>query len=197
MRGNRFRWFVAEGKEHPYLEKLEELPEEDKEDMLIAGVDSTEKERIGSFILEDNTVAHANAFQEGLEVMGTADALEKYDWLHDYYWNLVEIDTDKYTAKAGLEGEGGYFIRALPGVKAVYPIQACMFIAQEDLLQSAHNIIIAEEGAELPDKGTTGLVKVQVAYRDQEIYAKKNAKLSLQWCTTGVKKLLCGQYIGC
>ena len=99
--------FVAEGKEHPYLEKLEELPEEDKEDMLIAGVDSTEKERIGSFILEDNTVVHANAFQEGLEVMGTADALEKYDWLHDYYWNLVEIDTDKYTAKAGLEGKAG------------------------------------------------------------------------------------------
>jgi Fe-S cluster assembly scaffold protein SufB len=141
--------FSAGGKEHPYLNKLEELAEEDKEDMLIAGVDTSEKERTGSFILEDNTVVHASVFQEGLEVLGTADALEKYDWLQDYYWNLVEIDTDKYTAKAGLEGEGGYFIRALPGVKAVYPIQACMFIAQEGLLQSAHNIIIAEEGADL------------------------------------------------
>lgn len=173
--------FSAGGKEHPYLNKLEELAEEDKEDMLIAGVDTSEKERTGSFILEDNTVVHASVFQEGLEVLGTADALEKYDWLQDYYWNLVEIDTDKYTAKAGLEGEGGYFIRALPGVKAVYPIQACMFIAQEGLLQSAHNIIIVEEGADLHliTGCTTGRhIGSGMHIGITEIYVKKNAKLS-------------------
>jgi hypothetical protein len=60
--------FSAGGKEHPYLNKLEELAEEDKEDMLIAGVDTSEKERTGSFILEDNTVVHASVFQEELEV---------------------------------------------------------------------------------------------------------------------------------
>lgn len=173
--------FVAGGKEHPYLENLEALPEEDKEDMLIAGIDPTEKERTGSFILEDNTVVHASVFQEGLEVLGTADALQKYEWLHDYHWNLIQSDTDKYTARAKAEGEGGYFIRAMPGVKAVYPIQACMFIAQEGLLQSAHNIIIAEEGAELHliTGCTTGRhVGSGLHIGITEIYVKKNAKLS-------------------
>ncbi len=173
--------FITGGKKHPYLEKLAGLAKEDQEDMLIAGVDASEKERTGSFILEDNTVVHARAFQEGLEVMGTAEALEKHDWLHDYSWNLVEVDADKYTAKAGLDGESGYFIRALPGVKAVYPIQACMFISQEGLLQSSHNIIIVEEGAELHliTGCTTGRhVNAGMHIGITEIYVKKNAKLS-------------------
>jgi len=173
--------FVAGGKKHSYVENLESLPQEEKEDMLVAGVDTTEKQRTGSFILEDNTVVHAAAFQEGLEVLGTAAALEKYEWLRDYYWNLVNIDTDKYTARAGLEGEGGYFIRAMPGVKAVYPIQACMFIAQEGLLQGAHNMIIAEEGADLQliTGCTTGRhIGSGMHIGITEIYVKKNAKIT-------------------
>jgi hypothetical protein len=173
--------FVAGGKEHSYVENLKSLPQEEKEDMLVAGVDTTEKQRTGSFILEDNTVVHAASFQDGLEVLGTAAALEKYEWLRDYYWNLVDIDTDKYTARAGLEGEGGYFIRAMPGVKAVYPIQACMFIAQEGLLQGAHNMIIAEEGADLQliTGCTTGRhIGSGMHIGITEIYVKKNAKIT-------------------
>lgn len=79
--------------------------------MLIAGIDISEKERTGSFILEDNTVVHAHAFQEGLEVLGTGAALKKYDWLQDYYWNLIEPDMDKFTETAETDREGGYFIR--------------------------------------------------------------------------------------
>ncbi|MGB4043812.1 MAG: hypothetical protein WBK18_07975, partial [Thermacetogeniaceae bacterium] len=35
--------FEAGVKEHPYLESIQELPEEEKKDMLVAGVDATEK----------------------------------------------------------------------------------------------------------------------------------------------------------
>jgi Fe-S cluster assembly scaffold protein SufB len=173
--------FEAGGKDHPYLENIQELPDEEKKDMLIAGVDTTEKERAGTFILQDNSVIHASVLQEGLDVMGTADALDKYDWLHDLYWNLVQVDMDKYTATAGVEGDNGYFIRALPGVKAVYPLQACMFIGKNGLLQSAHNIIIAEEGAELHliTGCTTGRhIGSGMHIGITEIYVKKNAKLS-------------------
>jgi Fe-S cluster assembly scaffold protein SufB len=173
--------YLLGGKDHPYLEKLDALSDENKQDMLIAGIDISEKERTGSFILEDNTVVHAHAFQEGLEVLGTGAALKKYDWLQDYYWNLIEPDMDKFTETAETDREGGYFIRALPGVKAVYPIQACMFIGQEGLLQSAHNIIIAEEGSELHliTGCTTGRhVNSGMHVGVTEIYVKKNAKLS-------------------
>jgi hypothetical protein len=173
--------YLTGGKDRPYLEKLDALSDENKQDMLIAGIDTSEKERTGSFILEDNTVVHAHAFQEGLEVLGTGAALKKYDWLQDYYWNLVQPDMDKFTEAAETDREGGYFIRALPGVKAVYPIQACMFIGQEGMLQSAHNIIIAEEGSELHliTGCTTGRhVNSGMHIGITEIYVKKNAKLS-------------------
>lgn len=168
-------------KDRPYLENLDDLSEEEKEDMLVAGVDPTGKERTGTFILEDNSVIHAAALQEGLEVLSTAEALEKYDWLHDYCWRLIPADKDRYTAKTSREGENGYFIRALPGVKAVYPVQACMFIKQEGLLQSAHNIIIAEEGSDLHliTGCTTGRhASSGMHIGVSEIYVKKNARLS-------------------
>lgn len=173
--------YLSGWKDRPYLENLHDLPEEEKEDMLIAGVDPTEKERTGTFILEDNSVIHAAALQEGLEILSTAEALEKYDWLHDYCWNLIRVDKDRFTAKTDQEGKNGYFIRTLPGVKAVYPVQACMFITQEGLLQSAHNIIIAEEGSELHliTGCTTGRhVGSGMHIGVSEIYVKKNAKLS-------------------
>jgi hypothetical protein len=43
----------------------------------------------------------------------------------------------------------GYFIRALPGSKTLYPVQACLYLAKKNLAQKVHNIIIAEEGSEL------------------------------------------------
>ena len=75
--------------------------------------------------------------------------LEKYEWVKDYIWNAVPVDTDKYTAQTALGEPGGYFIRSLPGTKEVLPVQACMFIGDEKVAQTAHNIIIAEENSEL------------------------------------------------
>lgn len=55
------------------------------------------------------------------------------------------MDTDKHTARALLDLHDGYLIRALPGGKVVYPVQACLYLEKEGLRQNVHNIIIAEE----------------------------------------------------
>ena len=91
---------------------------------------------------------------DSIEVMNMAVALEKYSWLDDYLWNVVKPDADKYTAKTALNEKengvlSGYFVRSLPGTKEVMPVQACMFISDEDIMQTAHNVIIAEENSEL------------------------------------------------
>lgn len=39
--------YLLGGKDHPYLEKLDALSDENKQDMLIAGIDISEKERTG------------------------------------------------------------------------------------------------------------------------------------------------------
>ncbi len=176
-----FRQYREEGEPHPSLTRLEDLSQAEQRDMIRAGVDITEKERTGTYIQKDHSVIHTSVLQEGLEVLSITEALERYPWLEDYYWRTVAVDADKYTARAELHREHGYFIRALPGVKAVYPIQACLYITQEGLIQDVHNIVIAEEGSELHiiTGCTTGHgVESGMHVGVSEFYIKKNAKLS-------------------
>ncbi|MCL2141209.1 MAG: SufD family Fe-S cluster assembly protein, partial [Dehalococcoidia bacterium] len=61
----------------------------------------------------------------------------------------VKVDTDKYTAHTALNKGDGYFMRALPGVKTTFPVQACIYMSRAQAIQDVHNIIIAEENSEL------------------------------------------------
>jgi len=108
------------------------------------------RQRSGTYVQANNTPVHSSAKQPDIEVMAVTQALEKYDWLQDYFWKAVAVDQDKYTASVELgEQFDGYFFRALPGAKSVFPVQACLYLAKAQLAQKVHNIIIAEEGSEL------------------------------------------------
>ncbi len=173
--------FGTEPVSHDYLTKLEELSPKDQKQMNLAGVDATEKGRSDTYVQKDSAVIHAHSKQEGLEVIPIKKALEQYDWVEDYYWKLVSVDTDKYTARAQLDLHDGYVIRALPGSKVIYPVQACLYLEKEGLSQNVHNLIIAEEGSELHI--ITGCVTAPHLKRGlhvgiSEFYVKKNAKLS-------------------
>ena len=137
------------------IDDLDDLSKETKESFLKVGVDAKEENRAGSFLQVDQTnIFTNNSISDSIELMNIGVALDKYSWLEDYVWNIVKPDTDKYTAKAALREEkdginSGYFVRSLPGPKEVFPVQACMFISDESVLQTTHNIIIAEENSEL------------------------------------------------
>jgi Fe-S cluster assembly scaffold protein SufB len=136
--------------EHSYRENPSELPAQDKAQFTKVGVTLDDaSQRSGTFIQMDRSVVHSSASQEGVEVLAITEALEKYDWLQDYWWHAVSVDQDKFTAQAEIDLQNGYFIRALPGAKVVYPVQACLYIAHKNLAQKVHNIVIAEEGSEL------------------------------------------------
>lgn len=173
--------FTVESSAHPYLDDLNALPEADKARMIQSGVDSREIERSGSYIQKDTSVVHAHAKVPGLEVIPITQALEQYDWIKDYYWKLVAVDADKYTARAQLDLHDGYVIRALPGSKIVYPVQACLYLGQDRLSQNVHNLIIAEEDSELhiiTGCATASHVRSGLHVGISEFYVKKNAKLS-------------------
>jgi uncharacterized protein len=124
---------------------------------------------------------HSSIQQEGIEVLPVDQALQKYDWMADYWWKAVAADADKYTANVALDENNGYFIRALPGQKTVFPVQACLYLSKARLAQKVHNIIIAEEGSELHI--ITGCA---TAHKNEpglhmgvsEFYIKKNAKIT-------------------
>ena len=147
--------FTVENKdEHDVIESIEDVPKKVKKTLLEVGVDSTENERAGSFLQMDQSNIYSSSSSKSIELMNLESALDKHSWLSDYMWNTVSPDSDKYTAQTALreseEGtKSGYFIRSLPGTKEVFPMQACMFIGDESVMQTAHNIIIAEENSEL------------------------------------------------
>jgi Fe-S cluster assembly scaffold protein SufB len=117
---------------------------------------------------------------KGLELMPTDVALEKYEWLRDYYWKAVSVEQDKYTAMAELKQTKGYFIRSAPFEKIEQPVQACLYIETDGVLQAPHNIIIAEEGSELNiiTGCTVGNRAKKAAHLGiSEFYVKKNATL--------------------
>jgi Fe-S cluster assembly scaffold protein SufB len=173
--------FTDEPVDHPYMEDLSRLAEEDKQKILQAGVDTSGIGRSGTFLQMDTTVLHAHSRHEGLDVIPIKQALKECDWIKDYYWKLVSVDADKYTARAQLNLHDGYVIRARPGSKVIYPVQACLYIDKENLSQYVHNLIIAEEGSELhiiTGCATAPHMKRGLHVGISEFFVKKNAKLS-------------------
>ncbi|MCX7600001.1 MAG: SufD family Fe-S cluster assembly protein [Armatimonadetes bacterium] len=120
--------------------------------MLEVGVDLSAhpQQRAGTYVHLNDRPLEARAEVDGLEVMDIKQALDRYEWLRDLYGTAVPRDRDEFTRAAEEELHGGYFIRALPGAQITVPVQACLYLLTEGMVQRVHNVIIAEEGSFLP-----------------------------------------------
>ena len=174
--------YVSSTEEQPSQTDPSKLPAREKKRMLETGIILDDPgQRTGTYIQMNNVPIHSSAKQEGVEVMATSQALEKHDWLSDYWWQAVAVDTDKYTANIELNQHNGYFIRALPGYKTIYPVQACLYLEKARLAQNVHNIIIAEENSELHIiTGCTTASEEEAGLHlgVSEFYIKKGAKVT-------------------
>lgn len=173
--------FKIASKEVKTTEKLEDLDEDTQRILLNVGVVPSGKSRTGSLLMMDNAISHTSLYDKNIELMSTHDALKKYEWLKGYSWNLVPVDTDKYTATSYLENANGYFIRAPPGQKSKLPVQTCLLLGTRDVSQTVHNIIIVEEDAQLDIiTGCTIKRGVEKAMHlgISEMYVKKGATLN-------------------
>ena len=164
-----------------YIENLKKMPKQYAENMVQAGIDVNEKSRSGTYIQMDHSVVHSKSLYQGLEVFPISEALKRYSWLKDYYWKNIQQNKDEFTKKADTDSGNGYFLRALPGVKTRYPLQACLFMDKNNQLQTVHNIIIAEEGSDL--EIITGCAASSSAKKGMhigisEFYVKKNARIT-------------------
>lgn len=173
--------YKSQAKEKPYLDDLEKVSPGQKKTILSAGVDLSQKERSGTYLQMDHSLVHAQSLYSGLEVMSITEAMKKYEWVAHYFWKIVSADSDEFTREAHLKPHHGYFLRALPGVKALYPLQACLFITDNNIIQNVHNIIIAEEGSDL--QVITGCATASDVRRGlhigiSEFYVKKGARLT-------------------
>jgi Fe-S cluster assembly scaffold protein SufB len=149
-----------------------------------AGIDTSEDNRSGTLFHVDKSTIYSkvNEFFKGkIELMDTHDALQKYPWIKNYWWKLVDKEKDEFTRKVSKNFSGGYFMRILPNVEVTVPLQSCLMITEGDLEQRVHNIIIAEEGSKAHI--ITSCVQHPVADQAShlgvsEIYVKKGAMLN-------------------
>lgn len=163
------------------LEDLRTMSEEDKQQLLMAGVDVSEKERSGTYLHMDHSNVQCSTCKEGVEVLDIKQALEQYDGLPEYYWQLVNPDKDKYTREVADNLHGGYFIRTEKGAKITDPVQSCLFIKGQDVGQNVHNIIVVEEDSELhiiTGCAVSHEVNTALHLGISEFYVKKGGKLS-------------------
>lgn len=161
-----------------------EFSPEDRERLSQSGIDLDNPvlNRCGSYLQVNQDVVDATCRDESIEVMSIGKALAKYEWLKDYSWKLVSKDKDEYTRYvADVKEPKGYVIIAHKGSNNILPIQACLFLDQEKI-QHVHNILIAEEGADLHiiSGCASGrhVGKGGAHYGVSEFYVGKNAKIS-------------------
>ena len=128
------------------------LPKEVTQRALEAGVVAEGKGRAGMYFQVDYSVviqAIRETFKGKIDVMSSQEAVEKHEWVRDYWWKIVDSTTDKYTALAELKWDKGVFIRVREGQRITLPLQACFFISKDGLNQNVHNLIVAEPHSEV------------------------------------------------
>jgi Fe-S cluster assembly scaffold protein SufB len=172
--------YSSQAEEHQPME-LASLTESEQKLLTLTGIDVLNENRSGTFTQIDHSVVCSMASQEGLEVLSTEEALKKYSWLSDYWWRAVPVDADKYTSQAELNWTKGYFLRAMPGIRSVFPLQTCLYMTQEGIAQNVHNIIIVEPEAELHVINGCAInphVRSGLHIGVSEFYVKKGGKLT-------------------
>ncbi len=145
------------------------------------GIELDKEKRSATFVQVDQDVKAASSFFEGVEVMSIKMAMEKYDWVKDYFWKAVKKEQDDYTRDADTPDVNGYFIRAKEGAKVQIPVEACLYLMTKGHKQRVHNIVIAEEDSELnvitgctSHPGVISGMHIGIS----EFFVKKNAKLT-------------------
>ncbi len=141
--------FSRQGGDWAYDPEYRQFTSEERQHLLKAGIELTDEEHAGTFLQADAKVVHCRVNQPGVEVLPITEAVRRYDWVSDYLWRLVEVDADKYTARAELELDNGYFTRALPGVRLAQPVESCLYLRTDLFAQYIHNLVIVEPGAQL------------------------------------------------
>jgi len=155
--------------------------DKDKEILENTGIDIKRETRAGTFIQSDHSVVACDVRQDGIEILPINDAYKKYPWLNEYKFKSFGSNIDDFLKDSENKVSNGYFIYAKKGAKTKFPVQSCLYISSDNVEQFVHNIIIADEGADLQiisGCSTSHRVNSALHVGISEFFVKKNAKLS-------------------
>ncbi|MFN3621846.1 MAG: hypothetical protein ACK4TI_03055, partial [Nitrososphaerales archaeon] len=81
---------------------LEILEDELSSSIESVGLNVDEKNTLGSYIQIDQTAVYSQSRRRGLTILNLKEALKRLDFLRNFYWRLIPVDLDKFTALAAL-----------------------------------------------------------------------------------------------
>ena len=170
----------------PSIKNREELLKQSSHLLASIGIKSKE----ASYIQVDEDPLEIQTDIPGVRLFNLEAAL-KEGLVDDYFWKVIPVDADKYTAAAELYGRHqGYVVIVEKRAKIDRPISTCLLMSTPNSIQAPHNIIVVEEGAEL--HATTGCLammeKAGLHAGISEFYVKKGGRLTYtmihQWAYT-------------
>lgn len=119
------------------------LDTQDNQAIASAGMDLEERMRSASFLQRDAQIEFSRSLVDGIDILSTEEALEKFPEAKDYFGAAFNSLKKEFPT----DTQGGYFIRVAKNKKIELPIQSCLFLKAKNFQQKVHNIIIVEEGA--------------------------------------------------
>jgi len=163
------------------IEEVEEIPNEYKEKAKEVGIEVDKGE--GIYFQIDHNVIYQKLIErlrrKGVIIMSVGEALRRFAWAKMYYWRALSSRSDKVSKIAEEYRRNGYFIYVPPRLKLDEPIQACLFIAKQNIAQPVHNLIIVGDGAEVTlITGCTAITEEALHIGVSEFYISNNAKLT-------------------
>jgi Fe-S cluster assembly scaffold protein SufB len=173
--------FSRQGGDWEYDPDYQHFSPEERSRLLTAGIELTDEDHAATFLQADKAIVHCQTRQPGVEILPITKAISQHDWVQNLLWGLVAVDADKYTARAELELDNGYFIRALPGVQVPQPVESCLYLRTDKFAQHVHNLVIVEEGASLhiiTGCATHPGVRSGLHIGVSEFYVRKGGKLT-------------------
>ena len=105
--------------------ELVKVPHQILRETYEAGIEANEKNRSGTFFHVNQSTVYSRVndlFKGKIELMDTKVALQKYSWLGEYMWKLVDKNKDEFTKKVAEDFSGGYFMRIMLGVEIMFPL---------------------------------------------------------------------------
>ena len=164
----------------PTVGSIESMPKKIVERLKNVGIDPKEKGKAGSYIQLDHNVVYKKRFYSNIDLLSLEEVLQDEEFIQNYYWNLIDVGQDKFTAAAQLYGHGGYIIKTKKNQKVDIPIQSCLLIRSKVAFQAPHNVIIAEPGSTLHVVTGCTAMPESVGFHAgiTEFYVKKNATVT-------------------
>lgn len=180
--------FNLQAPSHAKIDELTGLEKDVRNASKVVGTRDDEQYRSGTYFQYDNDVVYLKYSErlkehtpKGLIVLNTDDAVQTYPWLEKYWFKELPMGLDKYTTYVAANSVGGAFVWVQEDVRIEHPIQACLFMGANMMVQTPHNIIIAEPRSKVHlITGCTVHPKCETAAHvaATEIYVKEGAEVT-------------------